>query len=256
MIPQEEGNHRMARFDGHVAIVTGGASGIGRATWQRLADEGAIVVATDIADRCEGLDELGARGLFVQHDVRSREQWQTLVETVRARWGRLDILVNSAGILREGTVEDTDYETWRQVMAVNVDGTFWGCQAAIPLMNDSGGGAIVNVSSVSGLKGDAELAAYDASKGAVRLLSKEVALFCAARNYPVRCNSVHPGVVETPMVNTFLETMKLSDAADWTQPIGRLIRPAEVAGMIAWLSSSAASLVTGSEFTIDGGATA
>jgi NAD(P)-dependent dehydrogenase (short-subunit alcohol dehydrogenase family) len=123
-------------------------------------------------------------------------------------------------------------------------------------MNDSGGGAIVNVSSVSGLKGDAELAAYDASKGAVRLLSKEVALFCASRNYPIRCNSVHPGVVETPMVKTFLETMKLSDVADWTQPIGRLIRPAEVAGMIAWLSSSAASLVTGSEFTIDGGAMA
>lgn len=247
----------MARFDGCVALVTGGASGIGRATWQRLSAEGAAVVVTDIDETCAGeVTALGPMGMFLTQDVSSRAGWAEVIDRVRARHGRLDVLVNAAGILREGTVEDTDLATWRRVMAVNLDGTFWGCQSVIPLMREGGRGSIVNLSSVSGIKGDPELAAYDASKGAVRLLSKEVALFCTRRGYPVRCNSVHPGVVETPMVANFLATTRLSRAEDWKQPIGRLIQAAEVAGMIAWLASAESSFVTGAEYVIDGGMTA
>lgn len=240
-----------------MALVTGGASGIGKATWQRLSADGAVVVVTDIDDGCAAdISALGGQGTFVRHDVSDRAQWLSIIDQVRSAYGRLDILVNSAGILREGTVEDTPYEMWRQVMAVNLDGTFWGCQSAIPLMRESGRGSIVNLSSVSGLKGDMELAAYDASKGAVRLLSKEIALFCAQRGYPIRCNSVHPGVVETAMVKNFFATAKLSSIDNWTQPIGRAVQPGEVAGMIAWLASSEASFVTGAEYVIDGGITA
>ncbi|MGB3416227.1 MAG: glucose 1-dehydrogenase [Mesorhizobium sp.] len=244
----------MARFDGHVALVTGGSSGIGKAAWKRFAAEGAFVVVSDINDECAGeVATLGKRGTFIRHDVSDRHQWFSVIEQVRSSHGRLDILVNSAGILREGTIENTDYESWRQVLKVNLDGTFWGCQTAIPLMRESRGGSIVNLSSVSGLKGDLELVAYDASKGAVRLLSKEIALFCASRDYPIRCNSVHPGVVETPMVENYFTTAELSSAEDWRQPIGRAVQPEEVAGMIAWLASADASFVTGAEYVIDGG---
>lgn len=247
----------MARFDGYVAVVTGGASGIGRATWQRLAADGAEVIALDIDDsQREALLEGYPRVRFIRHDVRSRGQWQDLMEEVRAEYGRLDILVNSAGILQEGTVESTEYADWHRMLAVNLDGTFWGCQAALPLLRDSGRGAIVNLSSVSGLKGDLELVAYDASKAAVCQLSKEIALFCAAQNYQVRCNSVHPGIVGTAMIEQFFATSELAQVEEWRQPDGRTIRPEEVAAMITWLASPQASFVTGAEYVIDGGLSA
>ena len=244
----------MRRFEGKVAIVTGAASGIGRATARRLAEEGASVLGVDLAGPQAPDDN--PQIAFARLDVADRDAWQALVADVRKRFGRLDVLVNCAGILREGTVESTDYAQWRQVMAVNLDGTFWGCQACMPLMLENDGGAIVNLSSVSGLKGDSDLVAYDASKGAVRLLSKEIALFCAARGQPVRCNSVHPGVVETPMVSDYLETSQIAKPEEWNQPNGRLIKAQEVAAMIAWLASSEAAFVTGAEYIIDGGMTA
>jgi 3(or 17)beta-hydroxysteroid dehydrogenase len=242
------------RFTGRVVLVTGGASGIGNACCRHFAAEGATVLAADLRPPAK----TDAAGLFIELDVTDPMCWRTVVDDIGMRQGRLDALVNSAGLLAEGTVEDTTLELWRKLMRVNLEGTFFGCQAALPLLRASGSSAIVNLSSVSGLKGDAELAAYDASKGAVKLLTKEVALYCARRGDRIRCNSVHPGVVETPMVSKFFAEAKLSNPEHWaaSQPIGRRIWPHEIAGLIAWLCSEDASFVTGAEYVIDGGSTA
>lgn len=243
-------------LDGRIVLVTGGSSGIGAACCDSFAAQGAVVIAADI--RKGPTDQAGQGRTVLELDVTDPDRWRTVIEELRGRYGRLDALVNSAGILAEGTVEDTPLNLWRRVMAVNLNGTFFGCQAAIPLMREGGGGAIVNLSSVSGIKADAELAAYDAAKGAVRLLTKEVALYCARRGDPIRCNSVHPGLVDTPMVANFFQTAEISSEQEWAQnqPIGRRITPQEVANLIVWLCSSEASFSTGAEYIIDGGTTA
>jgi NAD(P)-dependent dehydrogenase (short-subunit alcohol dehydrogenase family) len=243
-------------LDGRVVLVTGGSSGIGAACCDGFAAQGAVVIAADI--RPAATDQAGQGRTLLQLDVTDPDRWRMVMEEIRGRHGRLDALVNSAGILAEGTVEDTPLDLWRRVMAVNLNGTFFGCQAAIPLMRQGGGGAIVNLSSVSGIKADAELAAYDASKGAVRMLTKEVALYCARHGDAIRCNSVHPGIVDTPMVANFFETAEISTEQEWaqTQPIGRRITPREVANLVVWLCSAEASFSTGAEYIIDGGTTA
>lgn len=243
-------------LDGRVVLVTGGSSGIGAACCDGFAAQGAVVIAADLRPPATGQGD--QRRSWLELDVTDPDQWRMVMAEILSRHGRLDALVNSAGILAEGTVENTPLELWRRVMAVNLNGTFFGCQAAIPLMRESGGGAIVNLSSVSGIKADAELAAYDASKGAVRLLTKEIALYCGRRGDPIRCNSVHPGVVDTPMVANFFDTAEISSEQEWaqSQPIGRKIAAREVAQLVVWLCSPEASFSSGAEYIIDGGATA
>src|ERR1044072_3009464 len=186
----------MGRLRDKIILITGAAGGIGSAVAEAVVRNGGLAVATDIAGRA-GMDHV--------LDVTSEADWQRVMEAVGSA-GRLDGLVNAAGIVAVGTAEDTDFTTWRRVMAVNLDGTFLGCKYAMPLLRKAGG-AIVNLSSVSGLVGGYNLAAYNASKGGVRLLSKSVALSGARNKPPVRCNSVHPTFIEGPMTGAMLSTV-------------------------------------------------
>ena len=242
-----------------VAIVTGGASGIGAAAASLLQAAGATVVVADIQPANEGA------GRFVTHDVSSEEAWKALLADVLAREGRLDILVNNAGISGgSGTLETTTVEQWRKIEAINSEGVFLGCKYAIEGMKKTGPrkpaskGSIVNISSIAALIGSAGPIAYTASKGAVRLLSKSVALHCAEQKYNIRCNSVHPGGVDTPIFNPLWQMVGREQGKaflDQSHPIGHMAEPAELGELILWLASDRSSFVTGAEFVADGGLT-
>ncbi len=243
-------------FAGKVAIVTGGVSGIGLATATRLLQLGATVAATDIAPKPDGFPE-SENARYIRHDVTDRASWKNVVDQVVDEFGRVDILVNCAGILREGTLESTTLDEWRQVIAVNVEGTFCGAQTVIPHMPPAGG-AIVNLASVSGSRADAKLLAYTTSKSAVVNLTREIALDCARRGTNIRCNSVSPGVVDTAMIESFFGSGVDATLPEWidTQPLRRAIAPSEVADIIVFLAGSDSTFVTGADFPIDCGATA
>jgi 3(or 17)beta-hydroxysteroid dehydrogenase len=251
----------LRRFHGKVALVTGAASGIGASTVRRLAAEGAKVVATDLSE--SGLAalarQLGSAVAVLAHDVTQEDHWSRALAQAEQSFGALHALVNAAGILAHGTIEDTSLADWRRMMDVNVYGTFLGCRLAMPLMARSGG-AIVNISSIAGLMGTPDIFAYGASKGAVRALTKAVALDGARRRPQVRCNSIHPGVIATPMVSNYFAERE--DPAEtervWrkVQPAGEFGKPEDVAAMIAFLASDESAFVTGAEFVVDDAATA
>ena len=233
---------------GHVVLITGAAGTLGRATAEAVRAAGGAVVATDL-NPGEGVD--------LAHDVTAEADWAAVIAECQARHGRLDGLVNNAGIVHLGSIEDTSLADWRRVMAVNADGVFLGCKAAWPLLQRSAAPAIVNLSSVSGLVGGANLAAYNASKGAVRLLTKSVALHGARLAPPIRCNSVHPAFVEGAMADNLAaaarDPARAREKMAAAIPLGRLARPAEIAASVIHLLSPAASFITGSEMVIDGG---
>lgn len=250
----------MGRVEGKVAIVTGAASGLGAASVQLLAQEGAKVVLTDINEK-DGqalADSLGGNALFIRHDVREEEQWISVIEQTVAHFGRLDVLVNNAGVVVVADVEHTTLENWRFVNAVGTDGTFFGCKHAIPAMRKSGGGGIVNMSSLAGIGGYPLVFSYAASKGAIRAMTKSVAVHCAQNKYNIRCNSIHPGGIETPMVSGFIGSaaeMTGGSGEDARKLFSKLGEPDDVAYMVLYLASDESKFVSGSEFIIDNTAT-
>jgi 3(or 17)beta-hydroxysteroid dehydrogenase len=251
------------RVEGKVALVTGGASGLGAASVRMLVREGAKVAITDLNEEAgQALaKELGDATRFWRLDVTREEDWTSVVDAVLATFGRLDVLVNNAGMGIVKDVETLTLQEWRLVHAVNLDGVFLGCKHGIRAMRQSGAkGSIINVSSVAGLVGVASFPAYSSAKGGVRLLSKSVALHCAQKGYGIRCNSIHPAYVDTPMVDALASVSRDAAVAKERMikgmPIGRLGRPDEVAYAVVFLASDESSLMTGSEVVLDGGATA
>jgi len=250
----------MGRLDGKVALISGGAKGQGAAETRLFVREGAKVVFGDILDgdgkKVEAeIRDTGGEATYVHLNVTREADWRAAVATAVERYGKLNVLVNNAGILLRAKIEATSEEDWDRIMAVNVKGVFLGTKCALPAMRQAGGGSIINISSTAGLVGSpGETAAYTATKGAVRLFTKATAIQHAKEN--IRCNSVHPGPIETDMIKDMLE-----NRAAWEQrlrrlPMGRVGTADDVGYGVLYLASDESSYVTGSELVIDGGTTA
>ncbi len=260
----------MNRVDGKIALVTGGARGIGGETARRLAQGGASVAITDLLET-EGkalageIVESGGNAIFLTHDVTREDAWQQVVAETEQRLGQLDILVNNAGVWSRGVIEETSVEDFDRICAVNLKGVFLGTKHAIGTMKnrppDADSASIINLSSTAGLVGSATSAVYSMTKGGVRLFTKSTAIEVRARGYNIRCNSVHPGATESPMQDDILATSNMSPdeiiAFKATRNLlGRYGEPIDIAKAIMFLASNDSAFMTGSEVVVDGGYTA
>ena len=246
------------RLEGKVVLITGAAGGIGSASAALFEAEGAKLALTDLD--VTSLAPFAARGaLVLNQDVTDEARWREVVEAAIARFGRLDVLVNNAGVAILGNIETATVADWRKTQAVNAESVFLGCREAVRAMKGHGG-SIVNISSVAGLIGDAQSVAYCASKGAVRLTTKSVALYCARKGYRIRCNSVHPSFTRTNMVEGFIATARnperVREGLAAAAPLGRMGEAAEIAAAILYLASDESAFTTGAELVVDGGLTA
>lgn len=255
----------MGRVDGKVALVTGAAQGIGAAVARLLAAEGARVLLTDVngegatAQAAAICRDRAGRAVAAEHDVTEEGAWRRALQKAADEFGELHILVNNAGIGSLASIEDETFENWRRVHAVDLDSVFLGCKLAIPLLRDSGGGSIVNISSISGIIAGHNLAAYNSAKAAVTHLSKSVALHCAHDQNNIRCNSVHPVFIDTPILDSLARGADREAALAKLArqiPLGRVGRPADVAYAVLYLASDESAFVTGSEIRVDGGISA
>jgi 3(or 17)beta-hydroxysteroid dehydrogenase len=249
----------MGRVAGKVAIVTGAASGMGKSDAVLLAREGARVVVADLNETGGQAvaDAIGDAAIFMRLDVTDEDNWRSVIAATVEHFGRLDILVNNAGMIALGTIVDTDLAAWRMINAVNSDGVFLGCKHAIPAMAETGGGSIINMSSVAAIQGQSFVAAYTASKGAVRALTKNIAMFCKEQKNGIRCNSVHPDGVKTPMV-VKVATGKDTATQEEIDELGRvtnMCEPEDVANLVLFLASDESSFINGAEMLIDDAST-
>ncbi|MEP5569696.1 MAG: glucose 1-dehydrogenase [Halioglobus sp.] len=253
------------RLKSKIALITGAGAGIGEATATRFAEEGANVIITDIDESsaarvAQSIRDKGGEATSRRQDVTSESGWSELMESIDAEYGALNILVNNAGIALPNTVEDATLDEWRTVQAVNVEGVFMGCRSAINLMKHCGG-SIINISSIEGIVGEANTAAYNASKGAVRIFTKSVALHCARSGYPIRVNSVHPGFIFTKMVEEGIASMpedvqiEMQERLSREIPAGEMGEPLDIANGCLFLASDESKYMQGSELIIDGGYT-
>ena len=254
----------MGRVEGKVALITGGSMGLGQATAIRLAEEGASVIITDLVDdegeaSAEKINATGGTAIFLHHDVTQEAEWKDIVSQVMEKFSRLDILVNNAGIAIGGAITEMSLEDFHKQNAVNLDGVFLGLKHCIPEIAKSGGGSIINISSVAGFKSAPGLAAYAMTKGGVRLLSKSVAIECAREGNGVRVNSVHPGIIDTPIWDKLgaeaigeNRTM-IAESAALIIPGGVVGQPINIANGVLFLASDESSYVNGTELVIDNG---
>ena len=251
----------MSRVADKVVLVTGAGSGIGRASAKLLAAEGATVIVTDV-NRAGGLETVqqiaslnsGGNARFEEQDTAKEADWKRIIDDILAREGRLNGLVNNAGIAGPfpSAFEGESLDQWRRILSINVEGVFLGCKYGVPALRSSGGGSIVNMSSLAALLGTPDLSAYGASKGAVRQFTKTVAMDCARKGYKVRCNSVHPGIIMTPMGEHILPSEKARERTRQRVPIGHFGTPEDIAYGVLYLISDESRFMTGAELLIDG----
>lgn len=245
----------MGRVEGKVALVTGAAAGLGYADARVLAREGATVIMTDInSDGGEAsaasIREAGGNATFRRQDVASEQGWQDIIEYIRSEHGRLDILVNNAGLVIMGGPEDCSLESFRKQNAVMNEGVFLGCKHAIALMKDSGGGSIINMSSIASHLGYPIYFGYSAAKGAVRSMTKAIAVHCQMNGYNIRVNSLHPGAIDTPMVQQSAAELGVENTADLSPVVG-IGQPEDVANVVLFLASDESRFVNASEILVD-----
>lgn len=243
----------MQRVEGKVCIITGAASGIGREDALLLAREGAKVVLTDLNEEAgrQVAAEIGTNALFIRHDIANESDWQHVVKTTVEHFGRLDVLVNNAAILALGSIEDTTLELWQKVQKINGDGYFLGCKYAIQAMKETGGGSIINMSSVAALGAMPMFCAYSASKGAVAAMTRSIALHCKQQGYRIRCNSVHPDGVNTPMTQALAGGQAIPQEALDQDPMNRMAAPRDIANVVLFLATDESRFVNGAEIRVD-----
>ena len=255
----------MERVKDKVALITGAASGLGLASARKLLDHGAKVFLSDINQ--DGLDRLYEhlkdysenQYSLGHHDVTSEESWQNILDQVEKKFQRLNVLLNSAGISLGADIVSTGFDTWKKVHEVNLDSVFLGCKHAIPIMSEHGAGSIINISSISGIVAGWNTAAYNSSKSAVRLLSKSTALYCAKKGYNIRCNTIHPAFIDTPILDPIKQAFGQKEAIQKLArqiPMNKIGDTDDVAYAVIYLASDESKFITGSEIVLDGGLSA
>ncbi|HZP13618.1 MAG TPA: SDR family oxidoreductase [Nevskiaceae bacterium] len=250
----------MGRVSNKVAIVTGAASGVGKEDALLLAKEGANVVLTDVNEE-QGqavAKQIGDAAMFIKHDIASEDQWKDVIARTEAKFGGVDILVNNAAILIYGNIEDTNLADWQKIQRVNSDGYFLGCHYGLAAMKKRPSGSIVNMSSMAGIGGVSSFCAYSASKGAVAAMTRSIAAHCRMNLYKIRCNSIHPDGIATPMVTGLHSTMPKGKQSavrimDPKQLQARFAQPADIANLVLFLASDESRFINGAEYRIDNG---